>query len=574
MHSANEVASPQHLDVPLSIRLSRPLGAVLVSCLYLGLVLLLWLPFGTRNGMPYETLFAYTSETTSFWHGFFYSDPLRPYTSIFYNLGYHLSIVLGRGGSFVGFQLVYAFLWWGRGVLAFLIVDALFPRRRLLSALVGVLVIVHASDHATNWVGQMNQYGMIFWTLLSIYLLVLAFKATGAAATVALTVGAMVATRLALWSYESPLFVIFLVPVLLVVLRFGRSRRSLGIAAAYLVFPLIYAWDNIERYRSGQSTYQESVTRKHPVSWQLFSDLWFNVKNSLEFWDWGSWFPAVSDPSARTWVAYGGGACAAAAILVAVVSGSRRQDDDLPGWRPLLVLLGCGIAVLVASFPAYLILTSSRLLWRTQFLSALGAGLVLASLIALVARAAPRRSVRVACVAAATAVIAYYVVAAAYSAASFHHSGWTRHRQAIAEVLGVAPRVRPGTLIVLTGVPKAADPFGDNMWFDLAMRLAYPHVPVTGVYFFGDGTPAPDEGMALRGRTWVYDGTGFPTVLRRVPVANTLVVRYSSSGLGTLVRRLPRYLRRPALVSAYAPYERIDPEPLPAFVEDRYGPIP
>jgi hypothetical protein len=63
----------------------------IVGVVYLGLVLLVWLPLGYKNGMSYETAFPYNSETSSFWHGFFYSDPLRVYTNVFYNLGYHLS---------------------------------------------------------------------------------------------------------------------------------------------------------------------------------------------------------------------------------------------------------------------------------------------------------------------------------------------------------------------------------------------------------------------------------------------------------------------------------------------------
>src|SRR5439155_6262021 len=112
--------------------LSSTARAAPVAAAYLGFVLLLWLPLGWHNGMPYETAFPFNSETTSFWHGFFYSDPLRVYTNVFYNLGYHLSAWLGIGGSFLGFQLVYAALWWARGVLGYLIVTALLPGRRVL----------------------------------------------------------------------------------------------------------------------------------------------------------------------------------------------------------------------------------------------------------------------------------------------------------------------------------------------------------------------------------------------------------------------------------------------------------
>jgi hypothetical protein len=43
----------------------------------------------------------------------------------------------------------------------------------------GALVIVHSSDGALQWVGQMNQFGFIFWMLLAFYLLTRAVGATG-----------------------------------------------------------------------------------------------------------------------------------------------------------------------------------------------------------------------------------------------------------------------------------------------------------------------------------------------------------------------------------------------------------
>jgi hypothetical protein len=67
---------------------------------------------------------------------------------------------------------VYALLWWGRGFLFFLLFSRLIPQYFLFNYLVGSLIIVHASDQALNWVGQLNQFGMIFWMLLAFYMLV------------------------------------------------------------------------------------------------------------------------------------------------------------------------------------------------------------------------------------------------------------------------------------------------------------------------------------------------------------------------------------------------------------------
>ena len=476
-----------------------------VALLYVALVLLLWLPCGPKTGMGYETTFAYNSETTSFWHGFFYyADPLRIYTDVFYNLGYHLSAWIGESGSFIGYQIVYAALWWARGLLAYLIMRVLLPRYPVLAALTGVLVLVQASDHALNWVGQLNQFGMIFWMLLAFYALVRALRTPSAVVAAIATGLAVLFTYMSLWSYESPLFMILAFPVIVLALQFGWSRRTLAISAAFYVVPLLYMWDSYRRYAtSGASTYQESVTRHSFAPGPLLSDLWFNVESALKFTGWGSGLPAVTAGTERILISLGGAVLAAVAIAALGYGILRRGEAIMPGRRPLLLILIAGLLLLVLSFPAYLILGSARLLWRTQFLAGIGAALALVAAAGLLALAARRRPLQLAVTAVVAGVVSYFGVYASFTAASFHYTNWQRTRTAMAEVLGLAPRLQPGSLVVLTGVPKgSADPFGDNMWFDMSLRLAYPHVPVVGIYFYADGTPAPHENMALHAGWW------------------------------------------------------------------------
>src|SRR5262249_37064787 len=121
--------------------------------------------------------------------------------------------------------------------------------------------------------------------------------------------------------------------------------------------------------------------------------------------------------------------------------------------RALLALAGLGALLLVASFPAYLILTSSVQIWRTQFLSGIGFAVLLASLIAIAAGVFSQQRVRLLVALAAAGVIAFFGAGAAYRAASLHYSIWVRHKDAMEDVLRTAPRVYPNTVIVYTGVP-------------------------------------------------------------------------------------------------------------------------
>jgi len=537
----------------------------LVAGVYVCLVLALWAPFGPQNGMPYETALVYVPETTSFFDGYEYLDELRRWTQLFYTVGYRLSDVLGIDGSFLGLQLVYAVLWWARGLLAFLIVRRLLPSSPLVAFAAGALVLVHASDHALNWVGQLNQFGVIFWLLLSIYLLVVGLQQKQPLPGAVAVGAAALSAYMSLWSYESPLFIFLLVPLLLVPFL-GVNRLRTTLAGAYLLVPFYYLLKNAQRYLgSDGASYQESILRDDREPGVLLSDLWFNLDASLRFWEWGEGLPPVSGTDRSTLF----GLIAAATFALGVAAIAFLTRDVRPPTPRRLALLAVGAAaVLVASFPAYLVLTSARQLWRTQFLAGAGTGILFAALLGLLVVGLRRPAARAAVLGAAGAVIVFFGVDASYQAASFHYGIWDRHRDAIAEVLELAPRVDHGTVIVLTDVPKDADPFGDNMWFDMALRLAYPATQVAGIYYYDDGTPSPSQNMTVRGNSWQLEPIGFPTLIPETDFGNTIVVKYRPDGEGQLVERVPAYVTNdPSAQTLYRPRSEIrdgSPSPLAA----------
>jgi hypothetical protein len=79
------------------------------------------------------------------------------------------------------------------------------------------------------------------------------------------------------------------------------------------------------------------------------------------------------------------------------------------------------------------------------------------------------------------------------------HDKWERQRVVMSSIIANAPRVADGTLFVIRNInidPKT-EPFGHNMWFDLALRLAYPDTTVAGIYFLRDKSPAPGAGIDI-----------------------------------------------------------------------------
>jgi len=545
--------------------------ALLVAATYGLLVAVLWAPFGTRSGMGYETTLVYASESRSLLDGFFYSDPLRRFTQLFYQAGYQLSNVLGLDGSFLGNQIVYAALWWARGFLVFLILRRLFPHLSLFAYAAGTLVLVHAADGALNWVGQLSQFGVIFWMLLAAYLLVVALQQEHVLRTALFALGAATATYLCLWSYESPLFILLSVPLLLLPMV-GLSWRTGTVVAIYYVFPFIFIQMNFERYvGSGGATYQEGLVRDDLTVTNLVEDLAYNVKESAAFWRWGDILP--SDAGGGLGALLVGLASATIVVLggLLVARLGHRQAEPLSR-REAASFMCAGTLLLAASFPAYLVLTDARSLWRTQLLAGIGFGIAAAALLALVASSiTDRRFSRIA-IGAGGAVLAFAGGWAAYKSAAYHFDVWQRHRGAMAQILDIAPHVEPGTVVVLTDVPKDADPFGHNMWFDVALRLAYPRTLVAGIYYYDKGTPSPGSNMLVRDGRWVQLQTGFPTLIAAAPFSNTVVIRYSETNHPKLLTNVPDFVSADeANRGTYAPGTVIVPGTPSPVAQRRYG---
>jgi hypothetical protein len=521
-------------------------AAVVAGFAYAVLILIMWGAFNPHSGLPYETAFPYTSETSSAWRGFFYyADSSRIHTSTFYHLSYLLSEALGIKGSYLPFQVIYALLWWARGFLVFVLVRKFLPACLSVCYAAGALVVVHSSDGALQWVGQMNQFGFIFWMLLAFFFLTLAFDAANRYLAALFTLVACFLEYMSLWSYESQILLLLLFPLLLLARR-RQWRKLVAMAAAWYAVSSVYIGLAVIRYaRSAGQTYQASVMRKSGSVGTVLDDWTFNIAASLKFWEWqrGPWKASES----QAWLL---SLIAAAVFVVAGVAVVRlgretaRRNAFGESVRTWWTLLAAGFILLALSFPVYLLLDSARGLWRTQFLSGIGAGLVLTALLGLASRVFARPAARVAVFLALASVITLFGSVSAIQKGALHRWYWERHRTAVTEILQVAPSVKPNTIIVLTNVSKDNDPFGHNMWMDLALRLAYPGIPVAGIYFYADGTPGPGNNLKAKGDSWKWDGKGFPPNVHATALADTVVVDFEPSGRGRLESALPQFVCR------------------------------
>lgn len=511
--------------------------AFIAASSYLAIVLALWLPFNPNSGLPYETGFVYTSEISTWWNGFLHgADHLRIFTSLFYQVAYLMGELSGFAGSFVPFQITYAALWWARGFLVFLIGRRLAPGHDLFWYLAGALALVHSSDSATGWAGLLNQSGYTFWMPLAFYALVIAFQnPDGWRANLALAL-AIFFEFLSLWSYESQLVLILIAPLLLLL----RYRRWI-MAVAWYAVPAIYIVATLRKYaHSSGHTYQESVLRKTWGIGSILGDWWFNIAASLKFWSWPGSAPSHASASQLILAAV----LAVIVFLIGMGLMVLSKAGGIPKRSTLWNVMLVGLLLLVLSFPAYLILESARSLWRTQILSGFGAALTLGAAIGLCASYVPKSWLRFSVIALLGGLIVGFGSFSALKKAAFHQWVWERQRSAMAQVLGVAPRLTPQTLVILTNVPKDDDPFlADDMWFDMALRLAYPGTDVAGVYFYEDGSPAIGDNLKRLAKIGA--------------VANMLVLQYQRQGVLSIAPSLPGFLSV-AETGLYNPQARIE----------------
>jgi hypothetical protein len=140
----------------------------------------------------------------------------------------------------------------------------------------------------------------------------------------------------------------------------------------------------------------------------------------------------------------------------------------------------------------------------------------------------------------------------------------------VEHILDVVPHVKQGTLIAYTNVPPSTDPFGDTMWFDMAVRLSYPREVVTGEYFLQGGKAAPNQTLTLRNGVWRATGRGFTPLMQSAPLRDTIFVRYGAKG-ATVLRHVPRFLAAAAAGAAYSPESQIDGSVPDARAVRRYG---
>lgn len=548
--------------------------AAVAGLAYLLMLLFIWGPFAQTSGMGWETYYTVASEASHTWRNFLYSpDPMRIHAANFYELAYRLGDWTGIRGSFVPYQIVYAALWWARSFLGFLLVRRIMPKPTILPFTVGAIMLVHAADLLIGWLGQLHQFGYFLWLLLSLLLLAGALQSAGVKAIIRV-MAAWPFLYLCLWTYEAPVFIVLAAPLAFAFLLSRKLDRS-GIAIVGLWYPpsVVYLYMSYVHYiRLGGSQYQASLVRKSFDSVTFLRDWAFNVDYSLAFW---SWRRITGHIKGAEVVSLANGVVVVF-IVAAVVICRQQQDglDDAPAsglWR----LLGIGFLFLLLSFPAHLLLAGARELRRTQLLSAISASMLLGGAACLIPAWIRRERFR-------SIVAMLLVVPVMWTGAcrvverqASQRAEWNVNLTAMRDLIRGISRVKDGTVIVMTNVPRDRDPFSAYaFWYNNALRLAYPHTVVGGVYFYDDTKAAPKDNLALSNGHWAYTGVGVSPMISSAGIDQTLVLEFQRTGPPKVMPNIPPFVcSGNCTQDGYRPETRILQGPPASEAIQRYGPL-
>jgi hypothetical protein len=543
---------PEHLQVRSNQTQWRPILITLLT--YWVLVMGMWGMFSLDRGLTFETGFPVACQK-SLHDCLVYGDSLRPYNSLFLGLGH----LLGKGnGSYVTYQLLYGFLWWGRGVLTFLIFRRIWSAYPIVGFLVGALVIVHASDGALNWIGQLHQFGFMFCLVLAVYLLLEGWQTDNKILSFSFLIASLFPLYISLWTYESQYFIILSVPLILFALHPKLTPRLLFTTAIWYILPAIYGYLQLEKYLVAKvSNYQTSVVRPDLSSTAIFKDLGTHLGHSLQFWHWAETLPVYGVALLAPVVA---GVCVIAFIVGSHLLSLGFPSLRLPPVSHLIVSLGFGLLLLVLSFPVYLLLAGNTTFWRTQMLSGFGAAIVLGSVFLLVAKLLMKDRYQALLAITACSIVVFAGVNGGMKFQGFHEYRWQIHRNLMAQISHLLPDVENHTLILLTNLPKeySHDPFGAAMWFDFPTQLLYPTKEVVGYFIYEKGDQPKDNPWRFTAKGMEWEKKGMGQDFTEVSYNQIVALRYELDGKISILDKFPANLLPQKFdVSGYAPYSRI-----------------
>lgn len=360
-----------------------------------------------------------------------------------------------------------AFLWlhgiylWLSGVLVWHLFMRLAPEQPTTALVAGVLAAGWAPHDflRLNAIETVAYSGVLFATLAAASLLLEAWRRRSTPLLAAAVLLALCAAR----TYESVLPLLFAAPVLLwadAVVREDRRRRWLFVLAWETVIVLAGLWSVAGVLLPSEGSYQLTALSLDLGPIGVATRL--SQQATLHLW------PAVAVSWTELTTVHVG--IAIITFLVAAAAVARRHAEAVDA-RTLALQAAAGVALAILGWSVFVLSPSIRTAARTQFLSAPGVAVLLASLIALVSGLAPARARKLVTLALAAWIVGVGAARTGAMQKDWDAAGyWPAQSASLRALATLVPDVRPNTLVVLIDQSGA---WPATFTFRHALRLLY-----------------------------------------------------------------------------------------------------
>ena len=379
------------------------------------------------------------------------SASYRPLTLAPYILGYILT-----PGSFLGFNIIFAFWALGKGVAMYALVRRLVPDNTALAFVSSALLVVYPADDALLTLRTTNVHAGVFLFLTALNLLIVAWQHFRWSTLLAM----VLAEGIALATYDGGILLSICGPVLLLWLRPRIDKRLVtvaglwwGVSAAFL-FHLILTLRNPGSYAAhllagsamGKAdvgdilrSWARSMARAYI---RIFGTAWSEALRGLDWQD-----PYLHLSAALTLFVL-----IPATWLHAIRAEETKEAVDLKGYA----LLSClGLIAVAPGFAIYLPTEWRNSSWRVFLYSSIGAALTVGVSCFVLARLFGQWH-RLVFIALTSVLIGTATIhALAQHRVYFEYS--QRQQQILADIISAAPGLKPETTVLLIDrTPTAA----------------------------------------------------------------------------------------------------------------------
>lgn len=431
-------------------------------------------------------------------------------------LPYKLAMVISPDGYWA-FQFIQFLLLAAIGVLLAMIMITAWGLSTRAATAAGILAVVFGADISGAFSGMVIVRQAIAFWLVALLFLCLAGRRSWLIALLAIPF-----ELAAMFTYDPVILVVAASPVVLLA---AGLRPVRALITWYAPIAAVIAWQvwryAVESTVSYQSE-QLAIPQLSEFMIRVGRLIWTAVTPPVWPAQWAPTLPPTDSAATLSLVGF----CLSAVVLTMATQQLLPASSSRRAVRPTKGLFAAALLFLAAVIP-YLAVSPFTAegghhppgVWRALLLAAIpfamAAGVVISAL-----QQMPHLQVL-------TLTVLVVSGVAAGTASSLHERGtWARYVETYRAISAVAPGLRPGTLLVVNGLPppgicpkcgpsdsRAGGAFASSTWFNSGLHLAFPSVEgLVGTYIDQDGVWAPDMTVALSpsGAHITYANVGVP----------------------------------------------------------------